>query len=161
MPSIKEAAAAFLADQRVAVSGVSRNPRSHGSNLVYQRLRARGLDHAVWFQEPFRADDWLLSFQESPAASGACGLARGQVVRRDGRLVASVVYGMQGVTPRIRGRMAGADLPPGAPQRRWTAPTGPLTNLVERRRLARCANDGLRAAKGGLPCVLRGGRPYL
>ena len=29
-----------------------------------------------------------------------------------------------------------------------------LTNLVERRRLARCANDGLRAAKGGSPCVL-------
>jgi acyl-CoA thioesterase-2 len=91
MPSIKEAAAAFLANQRVAVSGVSRNPKSHGSNLIYQRLRARGLDHAVWFHEPFRADDWLLYFQESPAASGAHGLARGQVLRRNGRLVASVV----------------------------------------------------------------------
>ena len=44
MPSVKEAAAAFLADQRVVVSGVSRNPQGPWSNLVYQRLRARGLD---------------------------------------------------------------------------------------------------------------------
>lgn len=39
---IKEAAAAFLANERIAVTGVSRTPRSHGSNIVYQRLRDRG-----------------------------------------------------------------------------------------------------------------------
>jgi uncharacterized protein len=44
MPNIKEAAAAFLANQRVAVTGVSRNPKGHGSNLVYQRLRDRGYE---------------------------------------------------------------------------------------------------------------------
>ena len=42
MPNIKQAAAAFLANQRIAVTGVSRNPKSHGSNVVYQRLRDRG-----------------------------------------------------------------------------------------------------------------------
>jgi predicted CoA-binding protein len=42
MQTIKEAAAAFLASQRVAVTGVSRNPKGHGSNVVYQRLRERG-----------------------------------------------------------------------------------------------------------------------
>jgi uncharacterized protein len=42
MQTIKEAAAAFLANQRVAVTGVSRNPKGHGSNVVYQRLRERG-----------------------------------------------------------------------------------------------------------------------
>jgi uncharacterized protein len=44
MPSIKQAAAEFLANQRVAVTGVSRTPKSHGSNVVYQRLRDRGYE---------------------------------------------------------------------------------------------------------------------
>jgi uncharacterized protein len=42
MQSVNEAAAAFLANKRVAVTGVSRTPRTHGSNNVYQRLRERG-----------------------------------------------------------------------------------------------------------------------
>jgi uncharacterized protein len=44
MQSIKDAAAAFLANKRVAVTGVSRTAKGHGSNLVYQRLRQRGYD---------------------------------------------------------------------------------------------------------------------
>lgn len=44
MKPIKEAAAEFLANKRIAVTGVSRNPQGHGSNVVYQRLRARGYD---------------------------------------------------------------------------------------------------------------------
>jgi predicted CoA-binding protein len=39
---IKDAAAEFLTNQRIAVTGVSRNPRDHGSNIVYKRLRERG-----------------------------------------------------------------------------------------------------------------------
>jgi hypothetical protein len=42
MPAIKEAASAFLANKRVAVTGVSRHAQDHGSNVVYQRLRQRG-----------------------------------------------------------------------------------------------------------------------
>jgi hypothetical protein len=41
---IKEAAAEFLASKRVAVTGVSRHPESHGSNVVYRRLRERGYE---------------------------------------------------------------------------------------------------------------------
>ena len=44
MPRIKEAASEFLAKKRVAVTGVSRQPKGHGSNVVYQRLRARGYE---------------------------------------------------------------------------------------------------------------------
>jgi predicted CoA-binding protein len=44
MPKIKEAAAEFLASKRVAVTGVSREPKNHGSNVVYQRLRERGYE---------------------------------------------------------------------------------------------------------------------
>lgn len=42
MPTIKEAASEFLANRRIAVTGVSRDPDNHGSNLVYRRLRERG-----------------------------------------------------------------------------------------------------------------------
>src|SRR5262252_6410445 len=42
MPKVKDAASEFLANQRVAVTGVSRKPQGHGSNVVYQRLRQRG-----------------------------------------------------------------------------------------------------------------------
>lgn len=40
--SIKDAAAEFLASKRIAVTGVSRKPTQHGSNIVYRRLRERG-----------------------------------------------------------------------------------------------------------------------
>jgi predicted CoA-binding protein len=44
MQSIQTAASAFLANKRVAVTGVSRHPESHGSNAVYRRLRDRGYE---------------------------------------------------------------------------------------------------------------------
>ena len=44
MQPIKEAASEFLANKRVAVTGVSRTPKTHGSNNVYRRLRERGYD---------------------------------------------------------------------------------------------------------------------
>jgi uncharacterized protein len=44
MQSIEEAASEFLANKRVAVTGVSRTPKTHGSNNVYRRLRERGYD---------------------------------------------------------------------------------------------------------------------
>jgi len=42
MLKTKEVASEFLANKRVAVTGVSRTPQNHGSNVVYQRLRERG-----------------------------------------------------------------------------------------------------------------------
>lgn len=44
MQTIKDATTEFLAKKRIAVTGVSRNPKGHGSNAVYQRLRARGYE---------------------------------------------------------------------------------------------------------------------
>ena len=50
MQSVNAAAAAFLANKRVAVTGVSRTPKTHGSNNVYRRLRDRG--YAVFAVNP-------------------------------------------------------------------------------------------------------------
>jgi uncharacterized protein len=44
MPTMKEAASAFLATKRIAVTGVSRRPKEHGANNVYKRLRDRGYE---------------------------------------------------------------------------------------------------------------------
>jgi uncharacterized protein len=44
MATIKDAASEFLSQRRVAVTGVSRRPENHGSNVVYKRLRERGYE---------------------------------------------------------------------------------------------------------------------
>ena len=44
MQSVKEAASSFLANERIAVTGVSRSSKEHGSNSVYKRLRERGYE---------------------------------------------------------------------------------------------------------------------
>lgn len=42
--NVRQAASEFLGNKRIAVTGVSRNPKGHGSNIVYQRLRERGYE---------------------------------------------------------------------------------------------------------------------
>lgn len=44
MVTITQAARDFLANKRIAVTGVSRTPGSHGSNVVYDRLVERGFE---------------------------------------------------------------------------------------------------------------------
>jgi uncharacterized protein len=44
MQSVKEAASEFLANKRIAVTGVSRTGGTHGSNNVYKRFRDRGYE---------------------------------------------------------------------------------------------------------------------
>jgi predicted CoA-binding protein len=55
MTSIQSAASDFLAAKRIAVTGVSRSPQSHGSNVVYRYLRDRG--HEVFAVNP-NAPSW-------------------------------------------------------------------------------------------------------
>ena len=63
----------------------------HGTSAADPSIMLASLDHAMWFHGPFRADEWLLYDQHTPAASGARGLATGRVFTHDGRLVVSVV----------------------------------------------------------------------
>jgi predicted CoA-binding protein len=44
MTTMNHAATAFLANKRIAVTGVSRKPKDHGANTVYKRLRDRGYE---------------------------------------------------------------------------------------------------------------------
>jgi acyl-CoA thioesterase-2 len=64
--------------------------KPHGRGGPLGPLMMASLDHAVWFHKAFRVDDWLLYVQDSPAASGGRGFARGTLFTRAGELVASV-----------------------------------------------------------------------
>ena len=61
----------------------------HGLPFGQGRVLMASLDHAMWFHRDVKIDDWLLYAMDSPNASGARGLARGQIFSRDGTLVAS------------------------------------------------------------------------
>lgn len=63
----------------------------HGAFPGQSPFRTASLDHAMWIHRPFRADEWLLYDMRSSNASGARGLAHGQMFRQDGTLVATVV----------------------------------------------------------------------
>ena len=63
----------------------------HGLAPGLDDITLASLDHAMWFERPFRADEWLLYVTKSPSASGGRGLATGRFFARDGRQVASVV----------------------------------------------------------------------
>ncbi len=65
--------------------------RPHG--LVWssdRKLMMASLDHSMWFHRPFRADEWLLYSQMTPASYGARGFAIGSIYTRAGVLVVSV-----------------------------------------------------------------------
>jgi acyl-CoA thioesterase-2 len=57
------------------------------------------LDHALWFHRPFRADEWFLYDCTSPSASGARGLATGQMFTVDGRHIATAIQ--EGLLRRV------------------------------------------------------------
>jgi len=63
---------------------------AHGSSVFDQRIQAASLDHAMWFHQPTKLDDWLLYSQDSPSASGGRGMTRGSIYTRTGQLVVSV-----------------------------------------------------------------------
>ena len=62
----------------------------HGVNWTTDTMQTASLDHALWFHEPFRVDEWLLYATDSPWSGHARGFNRGSIFAQDGRLVASV-----------------------------------------------------------------------
>ncbi len=71
----------------------------HGRSFEDPSWQIASLDHALWFHEDFRVDDWLLHEVEAERIGGGRGLGRGSFYTRDGRLVAST---MQQSVMRLR-----------------------------------------------------------
>lgn len=93
-PALHRAALAYLSDMSIQESIL----RAHGLSWATPGLKVASLDHAMWWHQPGRVDDWLLYVQDSPSARGGRGLARGRVYTRGGDLVASVA---QEITVRV------------------------------------------------------------
>jgi acyl-CoA thioesterase II len=86
-PLLHACVVAYASDQTLLDSVLA----AHGFNWDDGSVQAASLDHAMWFHRPFRADQWLLYDQESPASFGGRGLARGELWTQSGDLVVSVV----------------------------------------------------------------------
>jgi acyl-CoA thioesterase-2 len=65
--------------------------RPHGLSYLRGELQEASLDHAIWFHDSFRADEWLLFATHSSWADNGRALISGRVYRRDGKLVASLM----------------------------------------------------------------------
>ncbi|MEZ5728145.1 MAG: acyl-CoA thioesterase II [Burkholderiaceae bacterium] len=75
--------------------------RPHGAAFESSDFQLTSLDHALWFQRPFRVDEWLLYAVESPSATGARGFVNGRIYCEDGTLVALVAQeGVMRVFPK-------------------------------------------------------------
>ena len=61
----------------------------HGISFIRDNVIMASLDHALWFHRKVHIDQWHLYSINSPNASGARGLSRGQFFTEDGVLVAS------------------------------------------------------------------------
>lgn len=64
--------------------------RRHGRCPIRGEVIEASLDHAVWFHDAVRTDEWLLFDGHSDWAGGGRGLGHAHVFARDGRLVATI-----------------------------------------------------------------------
>lgn len=77
---------AYISDMMLL--GTSMLP--HVGSVDPEKIQTASLDHALWFHEDVRMDEWLLYTMESPWAGHARGFSKGAFFTRDGTLVASV-----------------------------------------------------------------------
>ncbi len=84
-PLIQACALTYLSDLSMVTTATSPHREQRGS------LQVASIDHAMWFHAPVDTHSWLLFDQDTPAAGGGHGLARGLFYNEAGSLVASVV----------------------------------------------------------------------
>ena len=84
-PALHRALLAYASDHGLLMAAMVH----HGLSFVKGHVLPASLDHAMWFHQDFRMDDWILYQTESPAAQGARAFCRGHFFARNGRLIAS------------------------------------------------------------------------
>lgn len=84
-PHIHRAVLAFASDMTPMNTALM----PHDVAFYKGDIAGASLDHALWFHDSFRMDDWLLISTESPWSGGARGFSQARAFTRDGRLVAS------------------------------------------------------------------------
>jgi acyl-CoA thioesterase-2 len=77
---------AYASDNPILVTAL----RPHAVSHMRPDVMVITLDHALWFYQPFRVDDWLLYEVHSDVAGHGRALSRGRIYNRQGQLVAVV-----------------------------------------------------------------------
>jgi len=96
-PLIHRATLAFASDMGL----LSTSMIPHGLHWATPGLFSTSLDHAMWFHDDFRADQWICYVMDSDWTGHARGLNRGSLYTQDGILVASAVQeGMMRLAPK-------------------------------------------------------------
>jgi acyl-CoA thioesterase II len=94
--NVHRSALTFVSDLTLLSAGLARIGGGWGGEYV-----GASLDHAVWFHQELRADEWFLYETDSPAASGGRALCFGQIWSADGTHVATVAQ--QGLIRSLKG----------------------------------------------------------
>ncbi|MDI6023490.1 thioesterase family protein [Leucobacter sp. UT-8R-CII-1-4] len=86
-PRVHQLAVSYVCDYTILEPSL----RDLGTHWSAPGLVTASLDHAMWFHQPARADEWLLYLQESAGVQSGRGLNLGRFFARDGVLVATVM----------------------------------------------------------------------
>jgi len=84
-PVIHRALLAFISDRSLMLTAMIAN----GVTFLTHEVMGASLDHAMWFHDEIRLDQWLYYHIDSPRSARARGLNRGSFYTRDGVLIAS------------------------------------------------------------------------
>ncbi len=85
-PMVQQAAFTYASDLTLLGSAMA----PHGLSTSSPGVQAASLDHTIWFHRPFRADEWWLYDQVSPAATQGRALVTANVFSQQGELLATV-----------------------------------------------------------------------
>lgn len=95
-PLTHRATLAFASDMGL----LSTSMIPHGLHWTSPGLFSTSLDHAMWFHDDFRMDQWICYVMDSDWTGSTRGLNRGALYTQDGKLVASAVQeGLIRLTP--------------------------------------------------------------
>jgi acyl-CoA thioesterase-2 len=87
-PHVHQALFAHSTD--LTLIGTSLRPHPGlGESDSPERIQTAVTTHSIWFHRPFRMDQWMLLWQQSPAVAGARGFGLGHAFDSAGALVAS------------------------------------------------------------------------
>lgn len=96
-PLTHRAALAFASDMGL----LSTSMIPHGLHWTTPGLFSTSLDHAMWFHDDLRVDQWICYVMDSDWTGNTRGLNRGSLFTEDGLLVATAVQeGMIRLTPK-------------------------------------------------------------
>lgn len=85
-PLVQASALTYLSDMTLLGTSVA----PHGLMSERTDLMLASIDHAMWFSEVPKVDDWLLFAMDTPVARYGQGLARGIFFDSEGRQIATV-----------------------------------------------------------------------